>query len=253
MYTSELKGDNMSIIKEKSMMSDLSLPLPPGQQSALVYCQRCLEVRHLTPYDIVPHYQRQEDEIAEEPEREHEAFFQRHQGHPLAKLKKKTDRYWADRPLWDPFRTAYQEVTDGQETFLLKSWRTDITAPRQYALLRGSLTLSTDVFLPEEPLRSTLRRDLSCPPEQSARLTRLFQHTVATLPAEELVPAYCSSDDPQVSFAHLADHHLRILVRRCSETGVAIERERLWAFLVRNQTEEELTVEMRQRCNLQFV
>ncbi len=233
-------------------MLDPALSLPSGQQSALVYCQKCLEVRHITPYDMVPQYRLQGDELEEEPDQEHEAFVRRHRGHPLARLKKKKDRCWADRPLWDPCRTAYEEVTNGQETFLLKSWRTDLTAPRQYALLRGSLAISTDVFLPEEPLQSALKRDLSCPPAQVASLTTLLQRTVASLPPEELVPAYYSPDDPQVLFAHLADHHLRMVVRRCGETGVAVEKERLWAFLVKNQAEEELTVEMRQHCNLQF-
>lgn len=234
------------------MVGNFSLPLVPGHHSALVYCQRCLEVCHLTPYDTTPRYQHEDDEITEEPDHAPEVFFRHHYGHPLALLRKKKDRYWADRPLWDPFRIAYQEVTNGQETFLLKSWRTELAAPRQYALLHGSLAISTEVCLPPEPLQSTLRQELLCTPAQSISLTTLLQRTIASIPAEELVVAYCSADDPQVSFAYLTEHHLRMLARRCRATGVAVEQERLWAFLVRHHTEEALTVEIRQRCALQF-
>lgn len=233
-------------------MENLSFPLASDHPSVLVYCQRCFEVRHFTPYDTASPYQLEDDEIIEEPDHAPEVFFRQHHGHPLALLRKKKDRYWADRPLWDPFRIAYQEVTNGQETFVLKSWRTELAAPRQYALLHGSLVISTEVCLPQEPLQSTLRRELLCTEAQSARLAQLFHRTVANLPAEELVLAYCSADDPQVSFAYLADHHLRMLARRCRDTGVTVEQERLWAFLVRHRTEDALTVEIRQHCSPQF-
>lgn len=232
--------------------SCVPLPIQPGQQSALVYCKQCLEVRHFTPYDTAPQYRIHGEELEEEFDQDHVLFFQRHQGHSLVLLKRKKERCWADRPLWDPFRTAYEEVTDGRETFLLKSWRTDIATPRQYALLRGSLNITTNIILSEEPLQSTLIRDFPCPPEKVAGLTKLLQRTVAGLSPEELIPAYCSADDPQLSFAYLAEHHMRMLVRRCDETAIPLEKERLWDFLVRNQEEEELTIKMQQQCSLQF-
>ena len=238
------------------MMTDtacVSLPVLPSQQSMLVYCKKCLDVRHMTPYDMAPQYRIRGEELEEEPDQDRIVFLQQHLSHSLATLKKKKDRCWSDRPLWDPFRTAYEEVTDGQETFLLKSWRTDISAPRQYALLRGTLDIQTDITLPEEPLQSALMRDFSCPPTQIADLTKFLQRTVAVFPPEELIPAYCSANDPQLSFAYLAEHHLRMLVRRCDETGDSFEKERLWDFFVRNQEEDELTIEMRQHCRPQFV
>jgi hypothetical protein len=232
--------------------SSISFSVRPMQQSAFVYCKVCLEVRHFTPYDAVPQYQLENGELQEDPDHDHTDFLHQHYGHPLAALKRKKDRCWADRPLWDPFRIVYEEVTDGRETFLLKSWRTNITAPRQYALLRGSLDMTTDVVLPDEPLQSTLRRDFSFSSAQVAHLTRLFQRTVAELPAQELIPAYCSADNPQISFAYLAEHHLRVLVRRCSETYSTFDREHLWNFLIKNQEEEELMVEIHTHCHLQF-
>ncbi|MBI3302585.1 MAG: hypothetical protein HYZ72_11020 [Deltaproteobacteria bacterium] len=206
----------------------------------------------MSPSDAAPHYQIRDNDLEEEPDQERTTFLQRHWGHPLAPLKRKNDRFYADRPVWDPFRRAYEEVSDGQETFLLKSWRTKISAPRQYTLLRGSLDMTITVLLREEPLRNTLAHSFPCSAAQLDGLVKALQHTVATLPPAELIPAYCSADDSQLSFAYLSEHHLGMLVRRCSEAGLSTERTRLWNFFAKNQQEEELTVELRQYCRPNF-
>jgi len=228
------------------------LPVRPGQPPVLLYCRTCLEVRPMTSFDAAPRYQARGTDFEEEPDQERDAFLQRHQDHPLTTLKRKKNRFCADRPAWDPFRIAYEEVTDGRETFLLKSWRTDISAPRQHALLRGSLDLTTIVMLPEEPLRDTLAHSFAFSPTQLTGLVKTLQRTVATLPPEELIPAYCSADDPEVSFAYLAEHHLRMLVRRCDEAGLAAKSVGLWDFFASKKQDEELTVEMRQHAHPHF-
>jgi hypothetical protein len=203
----------------------------------------------MSPYDTAPLYQQRGDDFEEVPEEdEHAIFLQRHAGHSLGPLKKKKDKFFADRPLWDPFRVAYEEVTDGHETFLLKSWRADLTAPRQYALLRGSLAVTTTVTLPEEPLRGSLAGYFPAFTPLLPNLMKALQRRVSLLPPEELIPAYCSADDPQLSFAYLAEPHLRMIVRCCSEAGLTLERDRLWRFFTTKQQEEELTVELRQDC-----
>ena len=82
-------------------------------------------------------------------EQDSTAFLQDHYHHSLRLLERKTDRFHTDRPVWDPFRTAYEEATDGDETLLLKSWRTTLDEPRQYALLCGRLEITTHVHLPD--------------------------------------------------------------------------------------------------------
>ena len=173
-------------------------------------------------------------------------FLQHHHGHRLQLLKKRPGRLCADRPAWDPFRTAYEEVTDGQTTFLLKSWRTDIAEPRQYVLLQGHLDQKTTLFLSPEPLRSSLGRELSLSAERLTTLVRLLCATVTRLSPEELIPAYSSAQDPRVSFMYLAESHISLFIRRCCETGFSAEKERLLRFFRQNREEEELTIEVRQ-------
>lgn len=226
----------------------IPLPSQPGQSTLLLYCKPCHEVYQMTPYDLVPLYQVRGNTLEESPVQEREAFLHRHWGHPLTTLKRKKDRLHVDRPIWDPFRVAYEEVTDGQETFLLKSWRTAITDSRHYALFLGSLEITTTAFLPEEPLYSSL---IDCFPASTLLIpgiVKSLQQRVAKFSGTELVPAYCSADDPSLSFAYLAEHHLQKLVRCCYEAGLSRERGRLEDFFVKRQQEEELTIELRQHC-----
>jgi hypothetical protein len=200
----------------------------------------------MTPYDLVPLYQVKGNALEESPVQEREAFLHRHWGHPLTALKRKKDRLYSDRPIWDPFRVAYEEVTDGQETFLLKSWRTDLADSRHYTLLLGFLEITTTVFLPEEPLYGSL---IGCFPSSTLLIpgiVKSLQQRVAKFSGTELIPAYCSAADPSLSFAYLTEHHLRGLVRYCCEVGLLSERSRLEDFFIRRQQEEELTVELRQ-------
>jgi hypothetical protein len=217
-----------------------------------VYCKPCLEVHLLSPYDTAPLYHVHGNDLEEEPAQEREDFLKRHRGHPLTTLKRKKDRFYADRPVWDPSRVAYEEVTDGRETFLLKSWREAIAESRHYTLLRGRLDMKATVTLPGDILSESLAGCFPAFTPFLPNLVQALQRIVAALPAEELIPAYCSADDPQVSFAYLAEHHLRMLVRCCYEMGLAIEKDRLWHFFVTRQQEEELTVEMRHHCRLCF-
>jgi len=139
-------------------------------------------------------------------------------------------------------------VTDGRESFLLKSWRADLAAPRQYILLRGHLAMATTVTLPQEPLGRSLAGCFTSSTLLLPGVMKALQRTVALLPPEGLIPAYCSADDPHLSFAYLAEHHLRMLVRCCCEAGLGLEKDRLWNFFATRQQEEELTLEIRRHC-----
>jgi hypothetical protein len=240
---------------EMSMWSNMPpvlLSSPSAQPAIFWYCRSCLEVRLTDLYTASLLAPLSDMDCEEDPALDCEAFARRHQKHSLGTLKRKKGRFCADRPLWDPFRIAYEEVTDGRETFLLKSWRTAISDPRLYTLLRGSLDITATVTLPEEPLRESLFEYFPTLAFLVPRLVKIMQRTVATFPPEELLPAYGSADDPQVSFASLTERHLRVLCRCCGEASGTGEKDRWWSFLATRQREEELTVEIRQHCHLRF-
>ncbi len=203
--------------------------------------------------DNAPHYRLHNGSVEEEPDEEREAFLRKHSGHPLVRLKKNKDRYFADRPAWDPLRVAYEEMTDGRDIFLLKSWRINLDEPRQYAVLRGSLDIATTIQLADESLREELTREFTEEPQVVDTLVNTIQRSVAVLPPDELLPAYCSAEDPQVSFSYPSPQHLRFFVESCRKEGVAFDGEKLRNFLVRRQQDDALLLEIHQRCRLHFL
>lgn len=189
----------------------------------------------------------------EESSDERETFLRQHREHPLVRLKKNKDRYFADRPAWDPLRIAYEEVTDGRDIFLLKSWRANLDEPRQYAVLRGVLDIATTIQLADESLREELTREFADEPQVVDSLVDTIQRSVATLPPDELLPAYCSAEDPQVSFFYPSPQHLKLFIESCRKERIAFDGEKLRNFLTRCQQDDALMLEMHQRCRLRFL
>ena len=157
-----------------------------------------------------------------------------------------------DRPVWDPLRTAYEEVTNGRETFILKSWRTDPNMPRRYALLRGTLLIETTVQLPQEPLRQELARAFSCSSQTMDAIMSHLQRAAAAFPVQELAPVYCSADDPGLLFAQPDARHVQVLTQLCEKTGAALDKAQVHDFFLRQQREDSLLLELRQQCEVRF-
>lgn len=207
-------------------------------------CRSCFEVQLLDAAQSAPCSWEQDSDFEGDAENEQTAFLRRHFGHPLTPLKKKKDRFFSDRPVWDPFRIAYEEVTDGKEIYILKSWRTDLNEPRRYALLRGALEVSITVQLPKEPLREELSHTFSWSSEQAEMIVERLQRMVASLPPEELLPAYYAVDDPHLLFSYLHERHLRKCIEVCQTRSGVFDKARLWDFFVQHQQDDALTLEV---------
>ena len=236
-------------------------PCLPVSSYLFWYCTECREVFRPTPFDDAPQYAVPAstelsgfaDPWIEEPCGEREKFLDRHHGHRLGVLKKIRDKALSDRPVWDPMRTVYEEVSDGQGTFLLKSWREDVSAPRCYLLLNGSLVVDGgSVSLEEELLRRALHWGCSFPEMTLEQLTKVIQEIVAALPQEDLIPAYSSGSDPNVLFAYLSGHHLDLLLRHCLQVVGKEGSASLRRFFLTRHYSEELTVAIRQQLHPHF-
>ncbi|MGE0681233.1 MAG: hypothetical protein AB7P69_10095 [Candidatus Binatia bacterium] len=230
-------------------ITDASSPYTAG----IWFCRSCFEVQLLGAAESAPRSWEQDSDLQRDEDDEQTAFLRKHFGHPLSPLKKKKDRHFSDRPVWDPFRIAYEEVTDGRETYILKSWRTDLDEPRRYTLLRGTLEVSTTVQLPEEPLREELSRTFSCSPQQAEMIVDRLQRVVASLPAEELLPAYCAADDPELLFSYLNEHHLRKCVEVCQARSGIFDKAKLRDFFVQHQQDDALMLEVRHSYRPHFL
>lgn len=230
------------LMRDSSVTTFWSLSfLSPG----LWYCADCFEARLISNVSNLVY----EEDLDEDEE---VAFCHKHDRHRLLPLKKKKDRCFMDRPVWDPLRTAYEEVTDGWTTFILKSWRTDLNAPRRYALLRGTLAIATTVQLPQEPLRQELVRAFSCSAQTADIIMSSLQRAAAAFPVQELAPVYCSADDPDLLFAQPDARHIQALTQLCEKNGGALDKAQVHDFFLRQHREASLLLELRQQCEVHF-
>ena len=229
--------------------SSWSLPsLPPG----LWYCRDCFEAQLISDMSSLVYKYDLDEDRKDEFKDEEIVFRRKHSRHHLLPLKKKKDRCFMDRPAWDPLRTAYEEVTDSRETFILKSWRTDPNMPRSYALLRGTLSIETTVRLPQEPLRQELAQAFACSSQTMDVLMSHLQRAAAAFPVQELAPIYFAADDPDLLFAQPNARHVQVFTQLCEKTGVTLDKAHVHDFFIHQQREDSLLLELRQQCEVRF-
>jgi hypothetical protein len=123
-----------------------------------IWCCTCNEVHHVTPFDEAPRYQWDHGEQIELPMDDRRAFMRRHSGHRLEGLRSVGERYFPSGSLWDPMKVGYLEVTNGTESFVLRSVRHEIEEPLHFELIRGRLRpAEMTVSIRENELRKEMR------------------------------------------------------------------------------------------------
>ncbi len=231
-----LEGKDSFYSKEPA---ETQLPVAPH---LFWYCSDCHEV-----FRPLPMEEPQEEGVPDE----RLEFLQSHRFHRLGILRRVAGKVLSNRPFWDPMRVTYEEVSSGRQTFVLKSWREDITLPRQYVLLQGCLKVEENsLSLDEELLRESLGACLVLEPEALERLLRVMRETVAAFSPEELLGAYGSGEETDLSFAYLSDRQWDLLLRRCSRVVDPSQRGLLEAAFRSWRYEEELMVAVRQKLHL---
>jgi hypothetical protein len=105
-----------------------------------LYCHNCNAVHHVTPYHTAPIFEIDGIEIQEIPRDDCREFLDRHSGHRIGELIGTDEEHREQGRFVDPMRVNHFGVTDGRETFLVRSFRTSIAEPLKYRVLPRQLT-----------------------------------------------------------------------------------------------------------------
>jgi hypothetical protein len=102
-----------------------------------LYCRICNEVHHITPFDSAPIYDLDLNgmTVREIFTDDHRQFADRHFGHEVEQLKSVTENHFSIGRLVDPMKAGYAEVSNGQESFILRISRRCITEPVSYKIV----------------------------------------------------------------------------------------------------------------------
>jgi hypothetical protein len=107
-----------------------------------LYCHDCNAVHHVTPYDTAPIFLSDGIEIKEIQQDDRRDFLDCHSGHKIGELISLEEQGRDNDAIVDPMKVNQARVTDGRETFVVRSFRTSIAEPLTYQVLPRQLTLS---------------------------------------------------------------------------------------------------------------
>jgi len=191
-------------------------------QGRYIWCRVCNEVHHVTPFDRSPMYVSQPRGDRVVPMDDWREFMQRHAGHKLEALRAFGERQVQDRPSMDPMKERYIDVTNGQECFVIRSFRTSIEEPLDFELLTGRLKITrVSVEIQENEIRKEMNYHF--PWEPSASLVnekidlfiRLFKELVRDLDSSLInVPGYSYTNN-SVVYGSLDARFIEFLMERC--------------------------------------
>lgn len=132
-----------------------------------IWCRNCNEIHHVTPFDKAPRYLADHGKQSEISLDDRRAFLQRHSGHKLEGLQHVGERYFPSGKTIDPTKVGYVEVTNGKESFVLRSFRDRIEDPLNYELIRGRLkAVGAAVSIQENEIRKEMMRHFSWHPQE---------------------------------------------------------------------------------------
>lgn len=191
-------------------------------EARYIWCRNCNEVHHMTQFDKAPRHRFEGGEQIELPMDDRRAFLQRHSGHRLEGLQGIGERHFADGEAPNPMGVGYVEVTNGEESFVLRSSRNRIEDPLHFELIRGRLkAVHGTVSIRENEIRKEMKRHF--PWRASERLDdekielfiRLFGEIVKELDPRHVDPGGCDDGAGSVACGVLSPATVDRLMRKC--------------------------------------
>lgn len=187
-----------------------------------IWCRNCNEIHHVTPFDKAPRYQFDQGEQIELSMDDRRAFLRRHSGHRLEGLQGVGERYSPAGRAVDPMRVGFVEVTNGKESFVLRSFRNRIEDPLHFELIRGRLKASgTSVSIQENEIRKEMKYHFPwCasekPDDEGIELfIKLFAETVRGSDSHQIEMGGYEDTASSASHGVLSSAAIERLIQRC--------------------------------------
>ena len=151
-------------------------------------------------------------------------FMAHHAGHRLEPLKSTGSSVFAKGAAFDPMNIAYIQVSNGEETMLLKRSRSSVERPFAYEIVSGKLVESEpNLEIQDDAIRKEMKLHFSWAPavpltdDQIKIFVGLFRETIQQVdPAELSANEYFDTDD-HAGYCALASGLVDELLEKCRE------------------------------------
>lgn len=187
-----------------------------------IWCRNCDEIHHVNPFDKAPAYigvLGEEREISMDDWRE---FMQRHAGHRLEGLRAGGQRYFPSTSPADPMSQGYVEVTNGEEWFVVRSFRKGIDHALNFELIRGRLrAIEVTVGIRENEIRKEMKYHFSWLPLEKPEdgkielFIRILSDVVKGLNPYDVKVSGYDDRDSSVAYGVLEPHIVEALMEKC--------------------------------------
>jgi hypothetical protein len=172
-----------------------------------VHCRDCAELFRPSPLDRAPEFRLTEDGVVAEVRDDCMAFLTRHARHVLETLRATGTPPAYTGPASDPMTSTTWEVSNGDQSCLVQSWRTSLSEPLRYRIVPGRLIADpVSVEIASDEIRADVDRALypgTAPDRKLDAFVARFKAVAWDLDPATLEIVYDLSGDPTSSVAKL--------------------------------------------------
>ena len=221
-----------------------------------VHCRDCQELFRPSAYDRAPEFRLTPDGAVAETRDDCMAFLTRHARHALETLRATATPPVYTGPVADPMTSTTWEVSNGDTTCLVQSWRTSLSDPQRYRVVPGRLVAdAASIEIPSDDIRADIDRALypgTAPDRKLDAFVARFKAVAWELDPERLEIVYDLSGDPTLSVAKLPQWALDRLAASAREIFDRTDAARITARLADSAADPDaFTVLLRQRVRIE--
>lgn len=204
-----------------------------------IRCVECNQVAHLTAYDYSPRYHCDDnlEEIREEPMDDRKHFMVQHRNHKMEELTVTKNSLISEGRYGEPLKVSYCEATNGEERFVIKRWREDITAPLQYELIPGHIKTSFHLEVQSDEIRRQMSEEITLPPIAEGKIEQFIQiikMVVSQSPMRDSIEITAETDTPLVSYCKMDTNYIKKISSLGKDVFNEEELKKVEQFVYRN-------------------
>jgi hypothetical protein len=223
-------------------------------EGRFIRCRNCGAIHHVTSFDRSPVFNFIGGDVQEIAANDWRDFMTRHTGHKLEPLSYTGNDYFANGAVFDPMSVAYVEVTNGEETLLLRRSRARIDEPLTYEIVRGQIVQNeTTLDVQEAAIRKEMKLHFSWSPAapledcQITLFVELFREVVREIDPRTLRAGEYFYADAQTSYYPIDEVTVDALMARCGGRFLPSELEALRRFVDTHRDASDVMALMKRR------
>ena len=220
-----------------------------------IWCRTCGAIHRVTPFDRAPLYGFADGEVQETVANDWRDFMARHAGHKLEPMTATGNDCCPNGSVVDPMSVRYVEVSNGNDTLLLRRSRSSIEESFRYEIVDGRLVQSAvSLDVQEDAIRKEMKLHFSWAPsaplmdDKIAHFVGLFREVVSEIDPDRARESGYSYTDDNAIYCELDAATIETLMAKCSRYFLPIELESIRRFVETHRQGDDVMALVKRRA-----